>query len=80
MWLSCKRSATPLFLLGAPATVGAGAILARISTIEKIICEKKLKKVEKIFPKPLDKSGNIGYTNYRKKEREVKKNDNGKNE
>ena len=64
----------PFFYFGAPATVEAGAILARIGTTEKIVCEKKLKKFEKNFPKPLDKSGNIVYTNYRKKEREVKKN------
>lgn len=64
----------PFFIFGAPATVEAGAILARIGTTEKINREKKLKKVEKIFPKPLDNSGNIGYTYYRKKEREVKEN------
>ena len=30
-----------------------------------------MKKVEKNFPKPLDKPRNMVYTNYRKKEREV---------
>ena len=64
----------PFFYLGAPATVEAGAILARIDTTEKINREKKMKKVEKNFPKPLDKPGNIGYTYYRKKEREVTNN------
>ncbi len=72
-----REAGKPLFFifLGAPATVEAGAILARIGTTDKIVCEKKLKKIEKNFPKPLDKSGNMVYTNYRKKEREVKKND-----
>ena len=69
------QRAQALFFLGAPATAQAGANLARLQATEKIVCEKKLKKIKKIFPKPLDKSGNIGYTNYRKKEREVKKND-----
>lgn len=64
-----------LFYFGAPATTQAGANLARFGATEKIVCEKKLKKNKKIFPKSLDKSGNIGYTYYRKKEREVKKND-----
>ena len=74
-WHSLKTwEHAPFFIFGAPATVEAGAILARIGTTEKNVCEKKLKKVEKNFPKPLDKSGNIVYTNYRKKEREVKKN------
>lgn len=74
-----KEVGKPLFYLGAPATVEAGAILAKTNATEKIICEKKLKKVEKNFPKPLDKPRDMVYTNYRKKEREVKKND-SKNE
>lgn len=75
-WHSLKTwEHAPFFYFGAPATVEAGAILARIGTTEKIVCEKKLKKFEKKFPKPLDKSGNMVYTNYRKKERELKKND-----
>lgn len=74
-WLLLKTwEHAPFFYFGAPATVEAGAILARISTTEKIYCEKKLKKIKKIFPKPLDNSGYIGYTYYRKKEREVKEN------